>query len=104
MKVFSSRTTADEKHLIIEVNLPEPFSERVGPHFESSYHVLCARVLGLSYKDFLHYCYYQKAEIVGKKGYTHPIWKIEDASKIEEVIKTLNSNWKAIEVFLKGKM
>lgn len=103
MSIFSSRMTSDEKHWIIETELPKEIYESADFNFKSSYHVLCARVLGLSYIEYLHYCYNFGAKIVGRQGYSYPVWKIDDKAGIKEVLRELNYQWNKVESFLKKK-
>ena len=49
----------------------------------SSYHVLCSRVLGFTYPDYLKYCSVNGAILKGSTGYSYPAFKEKkDAEKI----------------------
>ena len=63
-------------------------SGQEGYHFDSSYHVLDARLLGLSYADFLLYCVKKyNATLGGRNGYCYPMFKdITDCQKFCRVL------------------
>lgn len=73
--------------------------------FTSSYHVLGARLLGVSYPDFLRFCQSKGAKLRGKSGYCYPVWdRKKSQAGLLEIIKMLNTNWTQFEkVCLNGK-
>lgn len=63
-------------------------------HLESttgSFHIIGARLMGLTYADYLRMCRdCFGAEIIGKNSYyPYPVFKLSD--KLEELIKNLNA-------------
>ena len=72
-----------------------PFATNEGFKYESSYHVLPARLLGFSYDDYLKYCAVNGAKIRGLTGYRYPAWK--DKSLCKKMCDKVNSEWKKFE-------
>lgn len=62
-----------------------------------SYNLLPARILNLSYADYLRYCRdICKAEIIGKNS-KYPIAYFKDKAEIENLVQTLNNHMATIE-------
>ena len=76
MKAFTTSSNFDDSYVFIGFN-SELMCKKEGFEFTSSYHVLGARLLGLSYPDFLKYVWDKAAD---KKG-------------MQEIIRQLNANW-----------
>jgi hypothetical protein len=68
-----------------------PFKDSPDYFFDSSYHILCARVLGYSYPDYLRYCRSKGAKLHGKQGYSYPIF--ENHNSALKICGNLNLNW-----------
>lgn len=67
----------------------EEWMENVGMVF-GSFNVFLARLMDLSFPDFLRMCRDKYgATLVGKEGYSYPIW--DDKSKYGELLIELNS-------------
>lgn len=68
---------------------------------KGSYNVLSARLLGLSYPDYLKYCRAQHGGIIKKsKGYPYCVFK--EKANCSRVCGLLNTEWRKVERFLKG--
>lgn len=62
-----------------------------------SYNLLPARLLGLSYAEYLRYCRdIYKAEIIGKNN-MYPVAYFKDNVATGDLVRTLNSRMAAIE-------
>lgn len=59
--------------------------------YTSSYNILAARLLGLSYPDYLKYCASIGAKLRGSEGYAYPSWKEKTAA--DKLCKRLNEEW-----------
>lgn len=93
MKAFTTSSNFDDSYVFIGFN-PELVCNKEGFKFTSSYHVLAARLLGLSYPDFLKYSQSKGAKLRGRKGYCFPVWdKTADKKGMQEIIRQLNANW-----------
>ena len=93
MKAFTTSSTFDDSYIFIGFN-SELMCKKEGFEFTSSYHVLGARLLGLSYPDFLKYCQSKGAKLRGREGYCYPVWdKAVDKKGMQEIIRQLNANW-----------
>lgn len=90
-KVFKVQesATAGEYMVIFDV-----FAVDVPP-ISSSYNVVAARLLGFTFPDYLRYCKSRGAELRGKQGYTHAIWK--NKAMAESLVKELNKIWEEVE-------
>ena len=67
-----------------------PFPTGIG----GSYNVLVARVLNLSYPDYLKYCASIGAKLRGSEGYAYPSWKERAAA--DKLCKKLNEEWEKV--------
>lgn len=56
-----------------------------------SYGILAARLLGLTYPDFLRYCASHGGTIVGKNEFPHVMFKDKEAA--EQICIRLNIEW-----------
>lgn len=63
-------------------------------YFDSSYNVLCARLMGFSYPDFLLYCRAKGGTLRGRKGYCYVTFK--EKKPCEEICKRLNEEVKKL--------
>lgn len=69
---------------------------------KGSVNVFEARLLGLSYPDFIQYCRANHhGALQGRAGYSHCVYK--DKSDCQAICKILNEQWNKIEKFLKEK-
>ena len=69
-------------------------------HTNGSFNIICARVMGLSYANYLRMCRDRyDADIIGK-GCKYPVAFFEKNKKADELVSILNSKAKEI---LKGK-
>ena len=73
MKAFTTSSNFDDSYVFIGFN-PELVCNKEGFKFTSSYHVLAARLLGLSYPDFLKYSQSKGAKLRGRKENYFPVW------------------------------
>ena len=58
----------------------------------SNYHILCARVLGFTYPDYLRFCICNGAHLKGREGYCYPVFK--DKKDAQKIAKLCNEYWK----------
>ena len=66
-------------------------------HTTGSYNLLPARLLSLSYADYLRYCRdIHKAEVIGKNS-IYPVAYFKDKVAAGELVQTLNSRMAVIE-------
>ena len=69
-------------------------------HTNGSFNIICARVMGLSYANYLRMCRDRYgADIIGK-GCKYPVAFFEKNKKTDELVSILNNKAKEI---LKGK-
>lgn len=69
-------------------------------HTNGSFNIICARVMGLSYANYLRMCRDRYgADIIGK-GCKYPVAFFEKNKKTDELVSILNSKAKEI---LKGR-
>ena len=63
---------------------------------EGSYNIVGARVLGLSYPQYLRFLRDEfGAKLKGKVGYSYAIWENEEDCK--KAVNEINSHWKKIK-------
>ncbi len=60
-----------------------------------SYVVLPARLLGMTYPDYLRWCRSKGGELRGKTGYTTVVFK--DKNICKEICDMINKEWKRVE-------
>lgn len=96
MNGFIMDTTFDEKYCFIQFNYADELCKLNGYEFRSSYNVVAARVMGLSFPQWLLYCAERGAVISGKVGYAGAKWKIEDKAKANEVLREVNKQWNGL--------
>jgi hypothetical protein len=60
----------------------------------SSFHVLDARLLGLSYPDYLRFCQSRGAKLYGRNGYAYPTWK--DKRECQQVCNLIEKEWQKL--------
>lgn len=88
MRAFDVRLNVDGDYYMIAIGEGYDLFKFKGYHYTSSYHVLNARLLGLSYPDYLHYCQSMGAILKGKTGYCYPVWKEKkDCKKVADLIE-----------------
>lgn len=64
-----------------------PYANDPDFYFRSSYGVVCARLLGFTFPDFLRYCGAQGATLKCREGYSYAIWKNkEDCQRVCNLI------------------
>lgn len=63
--------------------------------YRSSYHVVGARLLGLSYPNYLRYLQSCGGELKGREGYSFVYFK--DKAACQKVCKELQKRWDAME-------
>ena len=96
MSAFKTQLIADKYYSICFIG-HEIFTKGKNSkdfNFTSSYHILGARLLGLSYPDYLTYCQSTGARLRGRNGYTYPVW--ESSSAAQMVVKELEKQWKIL--------
>lgn len=77
------------------------FEDNTLINFTSSYNVIAARLLGLSYPDYLRYCQSIGARIKGKYSYSYPVWT--DKAAADKLCNKLNEEWnKVVNECFKG--
>lgn len=69
--------------------------------FDGSFHVIGARLMGLSYPDYLRYLRSKGATLKGKTGYTYAYFK--DKDKCQKVCDVLNTKAAELTNKMKGK-
>lgn len=99
MKGFTIEQNASEKYIITFIG-HDVFDDTCF-YYSSSYIVLQARLLGLSYPDYLIYCQSKGATLKGRNGYCTPFW--EDKSSCQEVCNLLEKNWQTLIKAIKFK-
>lgn len=95
---FNVGKTADDKYWMIRFEIEDEIANKEEFEFKSSYHVLGARLLGLTYPNYLKFCSSKGATFRGKTGYTYPVWKEEKNCK--EVCTLLNREWNKVKKIL----
>ena len=89
----------NKKYFYLEESPNYPSKYRVAMNFDTlpgirttgSYNLLPARLLCLSYAEYLHFCRDQLgAEIIGKKS-MYPVAYFSDTKSAEGLVNTLNS-------------
>ena len=76
----------------IDYNENKKIQQKHFPYIKSSYSILMARLLNLSYVDFLRFCRDElQGILVGKTGFTFPVF-YEDNNKVDLLINILNKN------------
>lgn len=98
MKGFILETTPDEKYCAIYFNAVDELCHLPDYCYKSSYNVVAARVMGMSFPQWLLYCAAQKAIIGGNTGYAGVKWKIADKAYANIILKELNKQW---DMFMK---
>ena len=91
MKGFKVDTSANDKYFIVfdgYAALPETLP------YTSSYLLLQARLLGLSYPDYLRFCQSKGGKLKGKTGYTIVLW--EDKKQCQEVCNLIEKEWQKL--------
>lgn len=93
MNAFTVRETCDLKNWMI--GLSEEFHEKC-PNLicKGSYGVLAARLLGLTYPDYLRYCASNGGTLKGKMGF--PITYFKNKKDAEKICKQINIEWDKI--------
>lgn len=85
---FKVSTTFDDKYIC----QLEDGGTKVYP---VSYHVVCARMLGFSYPDYLKYCKANGATLRGRDGYCYPVFN--NISDCQKICKLVNSGLKQFD-------
>ncbi len=92
------------KYFYLEESPYQPGKYRIAINFDTlpgirtigSYNLLPARLLGLSYADYLRYCRdVYKAEIIGKKN-MYPVAYFKDNMAAGDLIRSLNNRMEQI--------
>ena len=87
MFIVREDCTLENYLVLFDANkLPEGLS------VNTSYHILCARVLGFTYPDYLRFCICNGAYLKGKEGYCYPVFK--DKKDAQKIAKLCNEYWK----------
>lgn len=97
MQAFIVRESGTLKEWMI--GLREDFHTNY-PKFwcRKSYHILEARLLGLSYPDYLKYCVMNGATLSGRLGFPHAVFK--NKRDAERVCNLVNSEWEKFQVMI----
>lgn len=92
MKGFYVDTDCNDKFIIVF----DAHDELICSDFfyTSSYTVLQARLLGLSYPDYLRFCQSKGAKLKGHTGYAGPSWA--DKKSCQEVCNMLEKEWQRL--------
>jgi hypothetical protein len=96
MKFIPQETYTNEYMIGIDES---PFREDKDYCYTSSYWVLQARLLGLTYPDYLRYLRSKGAKLKGKCGYSSATF-VEKSSALE-ICKILNKEWDKMEDFFR---
>lgn len=86
---FKTVKTSDDKYWMINFSGHDELGDL--SNFTSSYHVLDARLLGLSYPDYLRYSQANHAKLRGRHGYSYPVWQNQKDAQI--MCDKLNKEW-----------
>lgn len=98
MKPFSVTETYQENTYLIGFSHEKFF----GGEASGSYHIIGARILGLTYANYLRYIRDNfNAELRGKEGYSYPVFKDIDSCK--KAVNHLNEVWNKIGKTLEDK-
>lgn len=93
MRFFSSQKSATNNYYLAAFDDDGLISHQKGYRFESTYHILGARLLGLSYADYLLYCVKKyNATLGGRNGYCYPMFK--DITDCQRFCKVLDDEFK----------
>lgn len=65
-----------------------------------SFNVLGARLLNLSYPDYLRYLRANGAELYGRTGYSYAYF--EDKGKCQSICTLLNKEWDRVKSYVEG--
>lgn len=100
-----------KKYFYLEESPYHPGNYKVSMNFDmlpgirttGSYNLLPARLLGLSYAEYLRYCRdIYKAEIIGKNN-MYPVAYFKDNIAVGDLIRTLNSRMELL-IQKRGKL
>lgn len=97
MKGFELCKSADDKYYMICFNDHESI-KNCKENFQTSFHLIPCRLLGLTYDDYLIYCKSKGAKLRGKRGYCYPVWVEETAAR--SFLKTIQIEWEKLASFL----
>ena len=93
MRFFSSQQSATNGYYLAAFDDNGLISSQKDYRFESSYHLLDARLFGLSYADYLLYCVKKyNAVLGGRNGYCYPMFK--EITDCQKFCKVLNDKFK----------
>ena len=94
MKAFEVIEACDNKNYMI--NLTHDFHKE-NPKFvlNCSYGILAARLMGLSYPNYLLYCQSKGGTIKGRVGFPYVVFK--EKVKAEEICSRINSEWNKVK-------
>lgn len=99
MKPFSVSETYQEGIFMIGFDNEKFF----GGEASGSYHIIGARILGLTYANYLRYLRDKfDAELRGREGYSYPVFKSKESCK--RAVNHLNDIWGTIERTLEDKL
>lgn len=95
---FMPRENPDEYWQVVSTEVPFKDKGQVN----GSLNVLQARLLGLSYPDYLQFCRaHHKGILRGRAGYSYCVYK--EKANCQAICKLLNTEWNKVENFLKGE-
>lgn len=99
MKGFYIDTSSNGKYMIYFNAYDDIITDDF--YYTSSYIVLQARLLGLSYPDYLLFCQSKGAKLKGRTGYINVLW--EDKNQCQEICNMLEKEWQTLLKKIKFK-
>lgn len=93
-KCFEIQETCSSNQYVFHISC-DFFNEYPNLICKNSYLVFAARLLGLSYVDFLKYCSDCGGTIIGKNTFPHPVF--DNKRDGEKICEILNTTWGEIE-------
>lgn len=94
MKAFSIISNCTEEYFLINFNGFNSLLPNEDYCYKSSYQVLNARLLGLSYPSYLRFCQSKGAKLHGRDGYAYPTWK--NKKECQEVCNMIEKEWQKL--------
>ena len=95
--IFKSIETTEGKYMIgLNDELYEVVLEKIPLEKIGSYNILAARILGISYAEFLRYARDNFNGTISGKGHKYPVVKFDSAADCNKLCKELWLRWNRI--------
>jgi hypothetical protein len=92
--IFKATQTIEGKYMIgYNDELFETINFKIPLEKRGSYNVLAARILGISYAEFLRYARDKYNGIISGKGHKYPIVKFNSLADCNSICKELTIKW-----------